>query len=193
MKTLIGMKNVEVDFKDNRGFTPLARASQRGHLSIVELLLDSGGVDPDDRFVRDYRKTLARAVYAQHLPVIKLLLDSGYIDINEVDERGRTALHNACSLHAEEVIYDLLQREGIDANVADDKGFTPLMVAAGKYRGLPTVRILLQSGKVNIALQSHDGATAISVAAKEGHHHTVKFLEKWDRRSKGEDGQSSTR
>ncbi|CAG9946137.1 unnamed protein product [Clonostachys rosea f. rosea IK726] len=186
VKTLIDMENVEVDFKDNRGFTPLVRASQRGHLSIVELLLDSGGVDPDDRFVGDYRKTLARAVYAQHLPVIRLLLDSGYININEVDERHRTALHHACGLHAEEVVEYLLQRDGIDANITDNKGFTPLMIAAASSRGFLTVKILLQSGKVDIALQSHDGATAISIAHTKRRGQTFQLLENWDRRSKGE-------
>ncbi|KAK7221467.1 hypothetical protein V2G26_009470 [Clonostachys chloroleuca] len=178
----------------------LMLAISRSHDDIAKMLLVQDGVDVNhannyghralslaaEQGLLDYRKTLARAVYAQRLPIIELLLDSGLIDINEVDERGRTALHHACGLHAEEVVEYLLQREGINANVGDDKGFTPLMVAAASSRGLPTVKILLQSGKVDIALQSHDGATAISIAHTKRRNHTFQLLEKWDRRSKGE-------
>ncbi|CAI6092344.1 unnamed protein product [Clonostachys chloroleuca] len=157
MRCLVDTGKIDVWARCDDDTTAFSSALDLGDLSVLELIMKLQESTFDERSVEDYRKTLARAVYAQRLPIIELLLHSGLIDINEVDERGRTALHHACGLHAEEVVEYLLQREGINANVGDDKGFTPLMLAAASSLGLPTVKILLQSGKVDIDLQSNDG------------------------------------
>ncbi|CAG9983197.1 unnamed protein product [Clonostachys byssicola] len=186
MRCLVDTGRIDVWERRNNGATAFSSALDQGHLSALELIMESIESTSVQRFVEVSRETLTRAVYARSLPITKLLLDSGLIDINEVDSWGKTALHHACRLHAEDIVAYLLQREDIDANVQDDTGFTPLMVAAASSRGFRTVKIFLQSGKVDVALQNHDGATAISIARIRRRYHTRQLLERWDRRSKGE-------
>jgi len=82
------------------------------------------------------------------------------------DEIGAASLFNAIIKHQTHMIQSLL-RVGINLNVKNIEGITPLMVAA-QYGYEDIAAILLERGaKPNMA--SNDGETAFDIAVRKGH------------------------
>ncbi|KAK3366631.1 ankyrin repeat-containing domain protein, partial [Lasiosphaeria ovina] len=61
--------------------TALSCACQRGHESIVQLLLETDGIDIDSKDKHD-RTPLSYAAESGHEAVVKLLLESGEVDVD---------------------------------------------------------------------------------------------------------------
>ena len=85
VKLLLDTGEVDVDWKDKDGRTPLSWAAEKGREAIVKLLLDTGKVDVDWKD-RDGRTPLSWAVGGMplsrvaengHEAVAKLLLENG--------------------------------------------------------------------------------------------------------------------
>ena len=90
--------------------------------------------------------------------VIKLLLENG-ADVNYVNSFGGALLHT----HINNVeVVNLLLSKGANINVKNQRGETPLFLAAD-YKYIEVVKLLLDKG-VDINQVSHDGQTAYQVA-----------------------------
>lgn len=85
--------NVEADYKDLLGRTPLLWAAERGHETIVKLLLERDDVkaDSEDRFGQT---PLSKAAERGHETIVKLL-ERDDIKVNSEDQFGRTPLSKA--------------------------------------------------------------------------------------------------
>ncbi len=130
--------------------------------------------DPDSPYRQEARQALARMgrqdalgiderVYALlkaaeggERDVVARLLDEG-VDVNATNEKGETALPNAC---AHPAVVRLLIEKGADVNLKSASGVTPLMRAASHYRGGPAVELLLSAG-ADVAIRSDLGSTAL--------------------------------
>ncbi|KAI1754892.1 hypothetical protein F4782DRAFT_464491 [Xylaria castorea] len=96
---------------DSRGSTPMYHAIEQGHLSVVELLLETGVIV--DSMVSGW-PLLAWASKSGHKDIVRLLLDKGAeINLGATDElfEGATTLSSAAS-HGKEVIVRLLLERG---------------------------------------------------------------------------------
>ena len=78
--------------------------------------------------------------------------------------RGKTALHFACEAGGTIDVAAALLQHGAEAEVPDDVGVTPLMVAAGLGH-VELVQLLLQAG-ANVDAKQSGGATALMLAVK---------------------------
>ena len=63
------------------------------------------------------------------LDAVRLVLELG-ADVNEVNVRGRSALHGAAHIRSDAIVQLLVDR-GALVNVVDDRDITPLMIAEG--------------------------------------------------------------
>ena len=89
VKELIKDKNVNINETTAHGETPLMVASQKGHLSICELLISNGA---DVNSVDEYgRIPLHLASENNHFLVCKLLIESG-ADVNHKDINKQTPI-----------------------------------------------------------------------------------------------------
>jgi hypothetical protein len=80
--------------------------------------------------VRPSLETLERAVRSKHPGIVKAVVQSPGIDVNaRLEEDGWTALHFAASLNLTGVVEALLSIPGINANIQDDNGVTPIAAA----------------------------------------------------------------
>ncbi|KAJ2917556.1 hypothetical protein MD484_g2836, partial [Candolleomyces efflorescens] len=115
------------DILINKGPHPvLVTASRQGYASIVQLLLHHRNTDVNVQD-RGGQVALTCAIDMQHWDVVDMLLAVPTIDVN----RGSSpALVKACSNGHENLVERLLEREGIDVNVEDAKGWSPLTCAA---------------------------------------------------------------
>ncbi|MBO0865994.1 MAG: ankyrin repeat domain-containing protein [Mycobacterium sp.] len=96
---------------------------------------------------------------------LKQQLDGGSLDIDEVNDDGKTPLHQAIDLGAEDLAVSLVDA-GADVNVRDRWGNTPLWRAVYHAPGTEDlINVLLEHG-ADPAAQNNHGVSAIDLAAK---------------------------
>lgn len=96
-----------------------------------------------------------------------------------IDVAGTPTLREAWLLHAAKVgqgeIITFLHEQGANLNVQDQKGNTPLLLAAiGGHEGI--ARLLLEKGKVEANSRDEDGWSPLSWASEGGHEAIARLL-----------------
>ena len=144
-----------------------------------------------------YRQPLIIELRQKHTDRVKeLLATAKNLKINDQDEHGLTALHYVASI-AHELSMDsgkfnrltgeILRYPGIDVNVTDNKGDSPLHAAVwfgieGCYWVWPLLFLNKRDGvyperkELKINAQNNDGMTALHYAAKLGRDKCTDYL-----------------
>ncbi|CAD7696842.1 unnamed protein product [Ostreobium quekettii] len=149
-------KGVDPDVTTARDSTPLMLAAFRGHLEIVEALIDAGA-DVNSTDI-DELTSLHWASQRNHTMVVRVLLESG-ADLNKQGSKMSTPLFFAAQSDATSTLAFLLQRDGIEVELMNFQGWTPLIVASDMgHEG--SVGLLLEAG-ANTTARSQAMATAL--------------------------------
>lgn len=116
----------DINIKDKLGKTPLHYAIESRSERKVRLLLERGA----DANAADStgQNSLYRAIVANRESILNLILKSKGVDARALLFDGSTPLHLASSLDQQQTI-ELLIRHGLDLNILDANGNTPLFVA----------------------------------------------------------------
>ncbi|KAF4331614.1 nucleoside phosphorylase domain protein, partial [Fusarium beomiforme] len=185
---------IDMNARDTRyGQTPLFWAADRGHKAIVKLLLDTGKADVDAKDGCG-RTPLLGAAGRGHEATVKLLLDTGKVNLNAEDVSGRTPLSWAAQERHSAIVKLLLDTGQVDVDAEDQSGRTPLSWAVqerhwfmcGILGGMlnkyiqdedgAVVKLLLDTGKVDVDAKDQSGRTPLSWAAGRGRVDIVKLL-----------------
>uniref|UniRef100_A0A8C6V2M9 Uncharacterized protein n=1 Tax=Neogobius melanostomus TaxID=47308 RepID=A0A8C6V2M9_9GOBI len=157
-------------------------------MSTVRLLLDRRC--PIDQRAYDGHSALSAALLEEQtevgrpllyllalearLDMATLLLEKGGVPLESRDAEGRTALHVACWQGSADMVNLLLQHSS-NPNAQDSEGRPPLHSVA--WTGHAHVgRRLLDTPGLIIDLCCNQRATALSIAAQEGHVNIVAML-----------------
>ena len=137
----------DINARDQYNNTALHRDSARGHIDIVQALLNVDGIDVNAKGFGN-RTPLHHASFYGHKDVVKALREIEGIDINAKDCDGRTALIRACVPQGmDPVYYDvvklLLGAKDIDVNVKDKYHNTALDYAK-KNSNVEIINLLKQ-------------------------------------------------
>ena len=152
------------------GRTALHAATSKGHLEVVEVLLEHPGIDPNVDVSGNLGSALHLAAGPGHHKVVGLLLQHPEIVTDTTDRWGMTALHIAADQGHLEVVALLVQQPGADPNQATQgakQGQTALHFAINLRSGrghLDVVKFLLQQPGIDINLQDYQGDSALHKA-----------------------------
>lgn len=152
-------KGAEIEWKNLWGRGLLTLATQRGHIEIIRLLLQTGKVDVDLKDIEG-RTPLSWAAECGNEGVMKLLLQTGRVDVDLKDNQGRTPLSRAAEYGNEGVVKLLLLTGRVDIDSRDGEGRTPLSWAA-EFSQNAMVKLLLETGKADVNLKDDRGLTPL--------------------------------
>jgi ankyrin repeat protein len=146
--------DINVQGKDNYGYTPLHVAAVNNKVDIIALLLAAEGINIDIRNQQNMTP-LHAAAEGGSKQVIELLLNRG-ADVNAVDNSGQTPLHIVLIMneHGLEEIVKLLFARGADINAQSDSG-TPLHNAVGTGK-VDIVSLFLNDKNINVNLRGNE-------------------------------------
>ncbi|KAG6986548.1 hypothetical protein G7Y79_00078g100020 [Physcia stellaris] len=119
--------HVDPNRKTHSGYTPLHWAAFRGHTEVVRFLVDHEA----DSAAQNHAGETALHVCLHHTynEDIVVLLSSKRCLLDVVDDRGRTALHEAACRGFSNAVMILIDR-GATVDLQDNKHWTPLQHAA---------------------------------------------------------------
>ena len=151
---------------------PLELAAAEGDEILSQKLVEAGGRSGN---------VLHEAVRGGQTALVTKLLDSG-VSLHSPNFRGSYPLHYAAAgEHGSAEVVRLLISRGADVNVRDSKGRTPLHWAAdcGHIEtGSQVAEALLAAGADIGARYGRLKKSAMHLAARNGHTHMLRVLEK---------------
>ncbi|KAM4694612.1 ankyrin repeat domain-containing protein 6-like [Discoglossus pictus] len=152
------------------GRTPLHLAANKGHLSVIQILLKAGcDLDIQD----DGNQTaLHRAAVVGHSDIIAALIQEGCA-LDRQDKDGNTALHEA-AWHGFSQSVKLLVKAGANVLARNKAGNTPLHLACQNGHS-QSCRILLLAGS-RADQKNNAGDTCQHVAARYNHLSIIRVL-----------------
>lgn len=172
LKELLANSEVNVNVSDNDGITPLMVAALFGAPVYLRWLLDAGA----DLYVNDHYgwTALHFAASSNCAKSINVLLAVvPQINISKKDIHGWTAFHIAAN-NCTETLKVLLDTPGTQINERDDKGLTPVHLAA-KFNREASLKMLLDTPGIRVNKKNKKGWTALHLAAK---HDSAESIEK---------------
>ncbi|XP_049753243.1 ankyrin repeat domain-containing protein 6 isoform X2 [Loxodonta africana] len=152
------------------GRTPLHLAANKGHLSVVHILLKAGC----DLNVQDDgdQTALHRATVVGNTEIIAALIQEGCA-LDRQDKDGNTALHEA-SWHGFSQSAKLLVKAGANVLARNKAGNTALHLACQNSH-VQSARVLLLGGS-RADLKNNAGDTCLHVAARYNHLSIIRLL-----------------
>lgn len=160
---------------EEEGSAPLNYAARKGCMTCVGLLLKQNADVEKRSSKREDTAAHSAAGYGQ-LTVLKFLLAKS-VSGTTSDKNGWLPLHNACWAGHSEVVKYLLQEYPNTINSTTTKAhgrWAPLHLAAEK-NNIECIKLLLEHG-AEIDAKKTNGATALIVAAANGHSNAVECL-----------------
>jgi ankyrin repeat protein len=161
---------IEVDIKNEDGYTPLHVAANHGYKEVTQLLLNNGAnVSIVDR---DGKTPLISAAENGYVELVQDLVNADAI-LDVTCKDGLTPLIYAARYGHVEVCRELL-RGGSNVNLQDNLSCTPLNSAATNGHA-KVIRVLLYHG-ANVDIPDKSGRTPLSSAAENGHVEVIEDL-----------------
>ncbi|CAN6703170.1 unnamed protein product [Malus baccata var. baccata] len=126
--------------QDKNGFAPIHLASRKGHINIVELLLEHCP-QPSTILDRNHWNILHTAVWHRRDDVVKYILDKVelHVLINRKDKFGNTPLHLAVRQGYPQTVKILASNKRVNFSVRNKKGHSAMDIARMSLMGEKTL------------------------------------------------------
>ena len=173
VRSLVGLKEVDVNHKDTDGRTALLLAADEKHADVVQVLIDAGAdIEAKDE---EGRSPLLLASRRGAVDIVNMLVKAG-ARVSLADRTGETCLSLAAFRGHTETVRTLLCMPGVDVNQSrnNNRGDTALHRAVGR-KHLSIVHVLIDAG-ADIEAKSENGSSPLHLAGRSGELAIVKML-----------------
>ncbi|KAJ2998404.1 hypothetical protein NUW58_g329 [Xylaria curta] len=189
LEILLKKADVEPDPVDENGRTPFLLAARRGYCDVMNALIKHKGIllnrkDAEGCGAVDY----VVYPYFRNPYYFRLVASTNEINVNERDSTGSNLLHRACHLcpkispkfdskdgpdgfsaelletNTGPLVAEMLKRPGVDVNLLDRQGKTPLLLAVENHQR-EVVRLLLEREDTDVLVQDGVGNDALLLAS----------------------------
>ncbi|XP_026998616.2 transient receptor potential cation channel subfamily A member 1a isoform X2 [Tachysurus fulvidraco] len=159
--------------RDDGGASPLHYASSKGHIRVINLIVQIAGSQELDIVDDDGNTPLHWAVQQDQLGSCSLLLSLG-ANPNILNKAALSPLHLAVSLRHNHIVEQLLTHSETDVNLEGDLGNTPLILAASldNHEAL----LMLQKNGARLCCQNKLGLFPIHAAAFAGAKRSMEIV-----------------
>jgi len=162
-------RGVDVNTKDEHGWTGLMWAVRESHNSVVNLLLKTPNVDVNLKSDKRGNCALHAAVMSGNNEALKLLLDFPSIDVNIVAKDGQSVVHRAVSNANIEGLKLLFDVPNFNVNIVNNFGTSALHLALWR-NNIEMLKLLLTHPGLTAQTLNHKdfyGATPAMMAVTE--------------------------
>ena len=172
--TLLLKEGCPVTTRASDGLSVLHYAAQYGQEELIAYLIDCGldaNIEDDDG-----RTPLHEAVCCGHLELVRALLRLGARrSMTMIARDAGTPLYIAAETGQVDII-EMLVGQGLDVNIQDNRGFTPLHVAADQNQLESACTLIGLGGRRSMTVTADELGTPLHLAAAEGHKDMVSLL-----------------
>ncbi|CAK9264898.1 unnamed protein product [Sphagnum jensenii] len=173
--SLLQMPGVEVNVQDDRSFTPLDLAIEKGHVEVVELLLEYTSTSDLERKQKCSGNTpLHIATKSGHLELTNLLLEHA----NKLHFNKENADQNGAHLNNEEGHVDevkgVLEHSESYIKEKNNDGNTPLHLSLEEGHAKVVQFLLTSCNTLDLEVENVAGQTPLHLATLGGHDEVVK-------------------
>ncbi|KAI1357315.1 ankyrin repeat-containing domain protein [Xylaria arbuscula] len=173
IRLLLKRPDIKLNITDEYGKPALLHAACQGNESIVSLLLEQPGIDPNGLDVDKWSPCWSPSSIDD--PIVQLRSDFPFTRPYYDDTEGWTPLLTAVVIENSAVVETLLRRMDTDPNRPNNDGWTPLLVAA-KNGSEEIVKNLLRRSDTRLDLALSDGSTPLMLARQGRHDGVVRLL-----------------
>ena len=183
VKILLSISGIEPSINID-GETPLITAFSLFDIDIINLFFDFYGENIQAQIwqVNCALKMVLNELYFNYAKygssassVIQKILEVKNIDYN-YHINNYNLLTYACQTNQKDIAEKLLNFDDINTNIISNKhGITPLMFAV-ENNNLEMIKLLIQSGKVDINLRNYKNQTALTIAVQNQLSEIVDFI-----------------
>jgi ankyrin repeat protein len=160
-----------------RGYTPLISACEKGHLSVVQVLLEHTGSQGLEAKDTKGWTALHRAADEGHEETAAFLLDQGADATATNDYYGETPLMLACYKGHRGIMQVLIQHMGEEGLEMRERWEMTALHVAAAWGHAETVALLLSKGaRADVRSTNRAGQTPLISACRYGHMDVVRVL-----------------
>lgn len=159
--------NIPLNEVTETGWTPLTCAARHGRDECIRLLMDTEGVDINQRDLF-HRTALDHAVERNHKRCIKVLLSAGDCWVNDPVPNGLTPLCRAAKEGFDSTLEALLSVKNIQVNKSSPDGMTALHYCA-RHGDIRCLKLLLGAVGIKVNMRNAAGFSPLELAIKHGH------------------------
>ena len=166
------LQGEDVNVRSRDGHTALSRASWKGHLEIVDMLLQAGAEIAIDDDVDTSPFALA-AKYGHKEVALELIQE--FIEENGAINLFDRVLYTASGHWYVEIIETIVDA-GVDFKIEDDEQLSSLLLLEAAFKGKGKLVSLILEHGADINTTNNVGKTALMLAAESGYKDIVKYL-----------------
>lgn len=187
LQELLQNFDIDVNFKNNDGYTALMIACTNNYIDMVKVLLNIQGIDVNIRTKYGYSALMIACKFG-YVNIVELLLLKGInINVSLNDKKGNNALMVTCSstfykevdeTKRERIVNLLFSIKGHDINI-DSVNFigNTVLIFASSLGLVNIVSLIFQRyPHVECSIKNKRGNTALMMALKNSYANVVKVL-----------------
>jgi ankyrin repeat protein/Tfp pilus assembly protein PilF len=168
--------NIDLNYRDAQGRTPLHYAVLSANARICEMLLQQASVRLNSVMEPEKQSILSLAIINDMPKLAHQLIATREVEVNTLDYQGHSALHHSAWSNQPAIMTHLLERRSLDLNLRDLCGRTALHIAAS-CGNAKLVKQLLTDSRTNFGCKNNYGETPLAAARAANYKDVAKLLE----------------